>query len=82
MLINCYWKCKSAYPQHYTTTEVALVKEDLLEEVGFKPGLKETYGLGGAEEAKRSEWRETEASEKLLGSLTHDAFPPSSKSAG
>lgn len=69
ILINCYWKCKLAYPQQYTTTEVALIEEDLLEEVGFQPGLKESYGLGGAEGAERSGMERDRGQQEVAGFL-------------
>lgn len=52
-----------------------LTKEDLLEEVGFKPGLKEGYGLGREVECKRSKRREAETKGGLLHSLAHGPFP-------
>ena len=52
-----------------------LIKEALWEEVGFKPGLKEGYGLGREVECKRSKWREAETKGRLLHSLAHGPFP-------
>ena len=46
-----------------------LIKEDVLEEMSFTPGLKEDSGLGGGEMGRRSRWRETEATERLSDSL-------------